>query len=164
MLDEIITERGRPRRLLMDNGSELTSRHFLSWGADWKLELAYIQPGKPVQNAHVESFNGKLRDECLNVSWFRNLWQARARINAWRREYNSARPHSSLGYQTPEAFRDACAPSPRSLEMPQILAPVKATPYRAPTAALTAAPICVPDSISRAKEKTKGLNLNSNVV
>jgi putative transposase len=107
VLDAIIAERGRPQRLRMDNGSELTSRHFLSWGVDWKIDLAYIQPGKPVQNAHVESFNGKLRDECLNVSWFRNLWQARARIEAWRKEYNSERPHSSLGYQTPEAFRIA---------------------------------------------------------
>ena len=78
---------------------------FLSWGVDWKLELAYIQPGKPVQNAHVESFNDKLRDECLNMGWFRNLWQARTRIAAWRKEYNCARPHSSLGYQTPETFR-----------------------------------------------------------
>lgn len=164
VLDEIIAERGRPRRLLMDNGSELTSRHSLSWGVDWKLELAYIQPGKPVQNAYVESFNGKLRDECLNVSWFRNLWQARARIAAWRREYNSARPHSSLGYQTPEAFREAHPPSPRSVEMPQILVAVKAKPCRAPAAALTAAPVCGPDSESGATEKTKELILDSNVV
>jgi putative transposase len=71
VLDAIIAERGRPQRLRMDNGSELTSRHFLSRGVDWKLELAYIQPGKPIENAYVESFNGKLRDECLNVSWFR---------------------------------------------------------------------------------------------
>lgn len=68
VLDEIVAERGRPRWLVMDNGSELTSRHFLSWGVEWKLELAYIQPGKPVQNAHVETFNGKVRDECLYVS------------------------------------------------------------------------------------------------
>jgi len=98
-------------------------------GIDWKLQLAYIQPGKPVENGYVESFNGKLRDECLNVSWFRNLWQAR-----------------SLRYQTPAAFRDACAPSPRRLEVPQILTPVKAKPCRAPSASLTAAPVCWPDS------------------
>lgn len=163
VLDAIIAKRGRPQRLRMDNGSELTSRHFLSWGVDWKLELAYIQPGKPVENAHVESFNGKLRDECLNVSWFRNLWQARARIDAWRREYNSERPHSSLGYQTPEAFRNACAPSLRNLEMPQILAPVKAT-LRAPTAALTVAAVCLPDPMSEAKEQTKALQQKENVV
>lgn len=164
VLDAIIAQRGRPQRLVMDNGSELTSRHFLSWGVEGKLELAYIQPGKPVQNAHVESFNGKLRDECLNVNWFRNLWQARVRIAAWRREYNSARPHSSLGYQTPEAFREACAPSPRSVEMPQILAAVKAKPYRAPAAALTAAAVCWPDSKSEAKELTKQLGRDENVV
>lgn len=163
VLDAIIAERGRPQRLRMDNGSELTSRHFLSWGVDWKLELAYIQPGKPVENAHVESFNGKLRDECLNVSWFRNLWQARARIDAWRKEYNCERPHSSLGYQTPEAFRNACTPSLRNLEMPQILAPVKAT-LRAPAAALTVAAVCLPDPMSEAKEQTKALQQRENVV
>lgn len=85
VLDTIIAERGRPQRLRMDNGSELTSRHFLSWGVDWKIELVYIRPGKPVENANLERFNGKLRDEFLNVSWFRNLWQARARIDAWRK-------------------------------------------------------------------------------
>jgi putative transposase len=163
VLDEVIAERGRPQRLLMDNGSELTSRHFLSWGMDWKLELAYIQPGKPVQNAHVESFNARLRDECLNVSWFRNLWQARARIAAWRQEYNSERPHSSLGYQTPEAFRNAYAPSLRNLEMPQILAPVKAT-LRAPAAALTVAAVCLPDPLSETKEQTKAAQQPGNVV
>lgn len=162
VLDEVIVQRGRPRRLVMDNGSELTSRHFLSWGTEWKLELAYIQPGKPVQNAHVESFNGKLRDECLNVNWFRNLWQARVRIDAWRKEYNTTRPHSSLGYKTPEAFRSAYAPSPRSLELPQILAPVKAT-LQAPAAALTGAPVCESESKSEAKEENE-LNQNGIVV
>ena len=162
VLDEVIADRGRPRRLVMDNGSELTSRHFLSWGTEWKLELAYIQPGKPTQNGYVESFNGKLRDECLNVSWFRNLWQARVRVAAWRKDYNSARPHSSLGYKTPEAFRLAYAPSPRSLELPQILAPVKAT-LPAPAAALTGAAVCEPESKSEAKEKN-GLNQNGIVV
>jgi len=147
----------------MDNGSELTSRHFLSWGVEGKIELAYIQPGKPVQNAHVESFNGRLRDECLNVSWFRNLWDARVRIGAWCREYNTARPHSSLRYRTPQAFRESCAPSPRNLPMPQILAPVKAT-LRAPAAALTGAPVCLPDSTSAAKEQNNEPNQDSNVV
>jgi putative transposase len=128
LLDEVIAERGRPRRLVMDNGSELTSRHFLSRGVDWKLELAYIQPGKPVQNAYVESFNGKLRDECLNVSWFRNLWQARVRIAAWRREYNSARPHSSLGYQTPEAFREAALLRPARWKYPRSSRPSSSSP------------------------------------
>jgi putative transposase len=61
----------------MDNGSELTSRHFLAWGIERRIALNYIQPGKPTQNAYAESFNGKFRDECLNANWFRNLWEAR---------------------------------------------------------------------------------------
>jgi putative transposase len=103
-LDQIIARRRAPQRVRMDNGSELTSRHFLSWGIEKRIELAHIQPGKPVQNAHCESFNGRLRDECLNTSWFRNLWDARTKINAWRTEYNELRPHSSLDYRTPHEF------------------------------------------------------------
>lgn len=103
-LDAIIFERGRPESIRMDNGSELTSRHFLAWGVDRRISLNYIQPGKPVQNAYAESFNGKLRDECLNTNWFVNLWEARRRIHLWRDEYNNQRPHSSLGYLTPYEF------------------------------------------------------------
>jgi len=66
--------------------------------------VVHIEPGRPVQNAYVESFHGKLRDECLNASWFGNLWDARRKIGAWREEYNEERPHSSLGYRTPAAF------------------------------------------------------------
>jgi putative transposase len=106
-LDEVIFERGRPETIRMDNGSELTSRHFLAWGIDRRISLSYIQPGKPVQNAFAESFNGKLRDECLNTSWFANLWEARRRIQLWRDEYNNQRPHSSLGYLTPQEFVEA---------------------------------------------------------
>lgn len=103
-LDRIIFTRGTPESIRMDNGSELTSRHFLAWGIERRIALNYIQPGKPVQNAHAESFNGKFRDECLNASWFANLWEARRRIQLWREEYNRQRPHSSLGYLTPEEF------------------------------------------------------------
>jgi putative transposase len=106
-LDQVIFERGRPESIRMDNGSELTSRHFLAWGIDRRISLSYIQPGKPVQNAFAESFNGKLRDECLNTNWFRNLWEARRRITLWRDEYNYERPHSSLGYRTPGEFAAA---------------------------------------------------------
>ena len=88
----------------MDNGSELTSRHFLAWGIDRRIELVHIQPGKPVQNAYIESFHGRLRDECLNTTWFQNLWEARRKIDAWRHEYNHERPHSSLAYRTPAEF------------------------------------------------------------
>jgi putative transposase len=69
-----------------------------------KIELLHIQPGKPTQNARVESFHGRLRDECLTVSWFQNLFDARRKIAAWRIEYNEERPHSSLGYRTPKEF------------------------------------------------------------
>lgn len=106
-LDEIIFERGRPESIRMDNGSELTSRHFLAWSMERRIALNYIQPGKPTQNGHAESFNGKFRDECLNTNCFRNLWEARRRIADWREEYNNERPHSSLGYQTPSEFLSA---------------------------------------------------------
>src|SRR6202020_2452194 len=103
-LERVIAERGAPATLRCDNGPEFTSRHFLAWCGQKKIELVHIQPGKPMQNGHVESFNGRLRDECLNASWFRNLQDARAKITAWRDEYNGERPHSSLGYRTPNEF------------------------------------------------------------
>jgi hypothetical protein len=93
-------------------GAELTSRHFLAWSIENKVDLIHIQPGKPVQNAHVESFHGRLRDECLNVSWFWNVFDARRKIEVWRRDYNGQRPRSSLGYRTPEEFARQLAPSP----------------------------------------------------
>jgi putative transposase len=104
VLDEIIAERGAPQSIRCDNGPELTSRHFLAWCIERKIELLHIQPGKPTQNGRLESFNGKLREECLNLSWFQNLFDARAKISAWRKDYNQERPHSSLGYRTPQEF------------------------------------------------------------
>jgi putative transposase len=104
VLEEIVMERGQPRALRCDNGPELTSRHFLAWSIERKIELIHIQPGKPTQNAVVESFHGRLREECLRVSWFQNLFDARRRIADWRREYNEQRPHSSLNYKTPTEF------------------------------------------------------------
>jgi putative transposase len=112
VLDGIIKQRGRPLAIRSDNGSELTSRHFLAWSIENKVDLIHIQPGKPIQNAHVESFNGRLRDECLNASWFWNLFDARRKIELWRNDYNGQRPHSSLGYRTPEEFARVVAPSP----------------------------------------------------
>jgi len=100
----VMRERGLPQAIRCDNGPELTSRHFLAWCIERKIEVVHIEPGKPVQNAHVESFHGKLRDECLNASWFQNLFEARRKIAAWRTEYHEERPHSSLGYETPSAF------------------------------------------------------------
>ncbi len=104
VLEQIIAERGTPQAIRCDNGPELTSRHFLAWCIERKIELVHIEPGRPMQNGHVESFHGKLRDECLNASWFGNLFEARAKIGAWRKEYNEERPHSSLGYLAPREF------------------------------------------------------------
>jgi putative transposase len=107
VLEQIIVERGVPQAIRCDNGPELTSRHFLAWCIERKIELVHIQPGRPMQNGRVESFHGKLRDECLRVNWFGNLFEARRKIAAWRMEYNEERPHSSLGYRTPEEFARA---------------------------------------------------------
>ncbi len=104
VLDAIMAERGAPLAIRCDNGPELTSRHFLAWSIERQIELVHIQPGKPTQNGRLESFNGKLREECLRVSWFQNLFDARSKIGAWRKEYNEERPHSSLGYRTPKEF------------------------------------------------------------
>ena len=110
-LEGVIERRGKPEAIRCDNGPELTSRHFLSWCEERKIQLIHIQPGRPMQNGHVESFNGRLRNECLNANWFRNLLDARAKITAWRDEYNRERPHSSLGYRTPNEFA-AVDPNP----------------------------------------------------
>src|SRR5712691_10448314 len=109
VLDAIIAQRGMARAIRCDNGPEFTSRHFLAWAVERQIELIHIQPGKPTQNARVESFHGRLREECLRVSWFQNLFDARRRIAAWRTEYNEDRPHSSLGYKTPKEFAAAQA-------------------------------------------------------
>jgi putative transposase len=104
VLEAIVAERGQPSAIRCDNGPELTSRHFLAWCVERQIELVHIQPGKPTQNAHIESFHGRLREECLAVSWFQNLFDARRKIALWRIEYNEARPHSSLAYRTPKEF------------------------------------------------------------
>ena len=112
VLEVALARRAWPQRIRCDNGPEFTSRHFLAWCIEKQIDLRHIQPGRPMQNGHVESFHGKLRDECLNTSWFRNLFDARRKITAWRREYNEQRPHSSLQYQTPAEFaRSVTSPS-----------------------------------------------------
>ena len=108
-LERIIGERGKPQALRCDNGPEFTSRHFLGWCEEQGITVIHIQPGKPMQNGHVESFNGRLRDECLNANWFVNLADARGKIERWRNEYNTERPHSSLDYRTPEEFAKTCS-------------------------------------------------------
>jgi putative transposase len=109
VLEQIAAEHGVPQAIRCDNGPELTSRHFLAWCVERQIELLHIQPGKPTQNARIESFHGRLREECLAVSWFQNLFDARRKIAAWRKEYNEERPHSSLGYKTPKEFAAAQA-------------------------------------------------------
>ena len=105
-LDRLMGDRGKPKMVVSDNGSELTSNAILAWADHARVEWHYIAPGKPMQNAFIESFNGRLRDECLNANWFRNLVDARGKIAAWRDEYNGERPHSSLGYRTPNEFAE----------------------------------------------------------
>jgi putative transposase len=103
-LDRLCLLRGRPAMIVSDNGTELTSHAVLRWVDETGIEWHYIAPGKPVQNAFVESFNGRLRDECLNEHVFRSLSQARGIVEAWRIDYNTVRPHSSLGGLPPSVF------------------------------------------------------------
>jgi putative transposase len=109
-LEWILQQRGVPERLRCDNGPEFTSRHFLGWCEERRIQLIHIQPGRPMQNGRIESFNGRLRDECLNANWFQSVGQAKEKIENWREEYNRERPHSSLGYLTPLEFAARGAP------------------------------------------------------
>lgn len=103
-LDGIVERRGAPLMVVSDNGTELTSRAILAWQEERGVEWHYIMPGKPTQNGFIESFNGRLRDECLNEHLFGSLNQARRIIEDWRIDYNTARPHTSLGGLTPTEF------------------------------------------------------------
>lgn len=103
-LDAVIARRGKPHLVVSDNGTEFTSTAMLRWQQESGAEWHYIQPGKPIQNAFVESFNGRLRDECLNETAFRSLAHARELITEWRDDYNHCRPHTSLGGLTPREF------------------------------------------------------------
>ena len=104
VLSRLASERGLPHHLRSDNGPEFVSKALLRWVANQGLEVALIDPGKPWQNGMVESFNGKFRDECLSMEWFRSRTEAKVVIEDWRRTYNEVRPHSSLGKMTPMAF------------------------------------------------------------
>lgn len=104
VLDCLIDLRGKPGRLVMDNGPEFRGHVLDQWSYETGIPLDFIEPGKPQQNGFVESFNGKLRDECLNEHWFKDLAEAQELIEEWRVDYNEKRPHSSLDYLTPAEF------------------------------------------------------------
>jgi putative transposase len=103
-LDRLLTDRGTPKMIVSDNGTELTSNVILQWADDQKVAWHYIAPGKPVQNAFAESFIGRLRDELLNETLFRSLAHARTALEAWRADYNTNRPHSRLGWMSPAIY------------------------------------------------------------
>lgn len=104
VLERLREKRGLPEVIVTDNGSEFTSRAFDAWAYSRGIKINFIQPGKPIQNCFVESFNGTFRDDCLNAHWFLSLEDARRTIEVWRKEYNEVRPHSSLGGLTPTEF------------------------------------------------------------
>ena len=117
VLERLGTERGLPRVIVTDNGSEFTSRAFDAWAYARGVKIDFIQPGKPVQNCFIESFNGTFRDDCLNLHWFMSLPDARRTIETWRNDYNHARPYSSLG----NVFTERGAPRQnQELETPAI--------------------------------------------
>mgnify|MGYP003835869565 CR=1 FL=1 len=117
-LDALIRRRGRPDMIVSDNGTEMTSHAVLRWSQDTGVNWHYIAPGKPMQNAYVESFNGRLRDECLNETLFGNLAEARRIIETWRIDYNTQRPHTSLGGLAPAVYAQLNRSNrPASLEL-----------------------------------------------
>jgi putative transposase len=107
VLDRLGWQRPLPAQLVLDNGPELISRVLEHWAHEHAVALHFIDPGKPMQNGHGESFHGRVRDECLNEHWFLSLRDARQLVAAWRQDYNRERPHSGLGYQTPAEFAQA---------------------------------------------------------
>jgi putative transposase len=104
VLETLRLERGLPERIVIDNGTEFTSKALDQWAYENKVTLHFITPGRPMENGYIESFHGKFREECLNEHWFLTLDDARDTIENWRIDYNQVRPHSALGYLTPEEF------------------------------------------------------------
>jgi putative transposase len=131
MLEAVARERGYPDMLVVDNGPELRGRELDRWAHEHGVRLFFIDPGKPMQNGSIESFNGRFREECLDQSWFTSLPEACRLIEAWRRDYNLRRPHTSLRMRAPAAFAAA-----RPFAKPQ--RPVS-TPEAAPPPDLVAA-------------------------
>ena len=108
-LNQIIEEREKPAQIICDNGTEFTSKAMFFWSKESSVKLGFIQPGKPIQNAFVESLNGKFRNECLNQHWFRTMEEATYEIDQWRAHYNHVRPHSSLNYLPPVEYAKQAA-------------------------------------------------------
>jgi putative transposase len=106
-VEALVIERGRPDAIVLDKGPEFRSRVLLTGAEQGRVEWQFIEPGKPMQNAFAESFNGRLRDECWNANRFLNLADARRKILTWKSDYSQQRPHSSLGYRTPREFAAA---------------------------------------------------------
>ena len=104
ILDSISYHRGRPERIRVDNGPEFVSKALDNYSYQNSIKLEFSRPGKPVDNAFIESFNGSLRDECLNTNWFLSIEDAQDKLEAWRVDYNEYRPHSSLDNMTPSEF------------------------------------------------------------
>jgi putative transposase len=108
VLERLALQRELPETIVMDNGPEFTCKALDAWAHRAGVKLHFIRPGKPTENAYVESFNGRFRDECLNENWFTNLVEARTKIEIWRRHYNEERPHSSLFGSTPMEYSNRC--------------------------------------------------------
>lgn len=127
VLEELKRQGRKPEWIVTDNGPEFTGNKLDQWAYENGVRLETIRPGRPMENGYIESFNGKMREECLNENWFTDLADARERIEAWRVDYNTQRPHSALGYQTPVEFaqRAAALRSPTAPCAPR-LAPVPA--------------------------------------
>lgn len=104
VLNRLAAQRGAPKYLFVDNGSEFSGRLLDLWAYHWKTRIDFSRPGKPTDNCYVETFNGSLRDECLNLHWFETIEEAKAIIESWRQEYNESRPHMALKNLTPEEY------------------------------------------------------------
>jgi putative transposase len=135
VLARLVSERGAPAYLRSDNGPEFVSKALLSWIVQQGIGTALIEPGKPWQNGVTESFNGKFRDECLSLEWFRSRAEAKVVIETWRRHYNEVRPHSSLGYLTPNEFaarQTNAAPRHATGQGAAVLGPSRSGPLHNP--------------------------------
>lgn len=123
VLDELRLQRGLPVRIVIDHGTEFTSKALDQWAYDNKVTLHFITPGRPMENGYIESFHGKFREECLNEHWFLTLDDARETIETWRIDYNQVRPHSALGYLTPQEFAMGYANVESKLRFPHSHSP-----------------------------------------